>query len=181
VPGSIKGDVKRKHYPYAGAASSSLTSSPVIGSCLPVEVRSSSVAFISALRRPSLAEATQAWRWQNANHGSIGDSRRSAALWLCWVVRGSIWCPVRLGAYGARSLTRPGYLPSNPSAQPNGKARSETRPLPAELRAQAACDFRYSALKGSPFFHTCKVMAAILRARVSRAISGFIPFVRRFW
>jgi len=47
-------------------------------------------------------------------------------------------------------------------------------------RAQAACGFRYSASKGSPFFHTCKVMAAILRANVSRASSGFIPFPRRF-
>ena len=50
----------------------------------------------------------------------------------------------------------------------------------AELRAQAACDFRYSASNASPFFHTCKVMAAILRARVSLASSGFIPFIRRF-
>ena len=52
--------------------------------------------------------------------------------------------------------------------------------LPAALRAQAACGFRYSASKGSPFFQTCKVMAAILRARVSLASSGFIPFPRRF-
>jgi len=40
------------------------------------------------------AEAAQAWRWRSANHGSIWDSRSGAALWLCWVVRGSIWCPV---------------------------------------------------------------------------------------
>ena len=85
---------------------------------LAAEVRSSLVVFISVLRRRSIAEAAQAWRWPLANHGSIGDSRRGAALWLCWVVRGSIWWPVRLGAGGARSLTRPGYLPSNPSAQP---------------------------------------------------------------
>ena len=50
----------------------------------------------------------------------------------------------------------------------------------SELRAQAAGGFRYSASNGSPFFQTCKVMAAILRARVSRASSGFIPFNRRF-
>jgi hypothetical protein len=48
------------------------------------------------------------------------------------------------------------------------------------LCAQAACGFRYSASNGSPFFQTCKVMAAILRAKVSRASSGFIPFIRRF-
>ena len=43
-------------------------------------------------------------------------------------------------------------------------------------RAQAACGFRYSASNGSPFFQTCKVMAAILRAKVRRAISGRVPF-----
>src|SRR5271165_31810 len=47
----------------------------------------------------------------------------SAALWLSWVIRGSIWCPVRLGASGAHSLTRLGYLPSNPSSQPNWKTQ----------------------------------------------------------
>ena len=60
------------------------------------------------------------------------------------------------------------------------KTRRETQPFPAELRAQAACDFRYSASNASPFFHTCKVMAAILRAKVSRAISGRIPLARRW-
>ena len=30
------------------------------------------------------------------------------------------------------------------------------------------------------FLPHCKVMAAILRAKVSRASSGFIPFIRRF-
>jgi hypothetical protein len=41
--------------------------------------------------------------------------------------------------------------------------------------AQAACDFRCSASKCSPFFQSVNVMAAILRASVRRAISGFIP------
>jgi len=49
---------------------------------------------IHALRRPWVAEAAQAWRWRCANHGSIWDSRLGAALWLCWVIRGSIRCPV---------------------------------------------------------------------------------------
>ena len=47
-----------------------------------------------------------------ANHGSIRGSRLGAALWLCWVVRGSIWWPMRL-----IRLSRLGYLPSNPCAQ----------------------------------------------------------------
>jgi hypothetical protein len=43
------------------------------------------------------------------------------------------------------------------------------------LRAQAACSFRCSALNVSPFFQIFSVMAAILRASVSRAISGRMP------
>ena len=41
--------------------------------------------------------------------------------------------------------------------------------------AQAACSFNLSALKGSPFFQMVSVMAAILRAKVSRAMVGFMP------
>jgi hypothetical protein len=48
------------------------------------------------------------------------------------------------------------------------------------LRAQAACDFSCWASNASPFFHTCKVTAASLRAKVRRAISARIPFFRRF-
>ena len=70
--------------------------------------------------------------------------------------------------------------PRTRARSPNRKTRSETRPSRVVLRAQAACDFRYSASNASPFFHTCKVMAAILRASVSRAISARIPFFRRF-
>jgi hypothetical protein len=45
--------------------------------------------------------------------------------------------------------------------------------------AQAACDFSCSASKRSSFFQSVKAMAAILRASVRRAISGFIPFASR--
>ena len=40
---------------------------------------------------------------------------------------------------------------------------------------QAVCGFRCWASKRTPFFQTSKVMAAILRAKVRRAISGRIP------
>ena len=43
------------------------------------------------------------------------------------------------------------------------------------LDAQAACGFSRSASKRSSFFQSVKAMAAILRANVRRAISGFIP------
>ncbi len=47
--------------------------------------------------------------------------------------------------------------------------------IPKALRAQTACSFRCSALNLSPFFQIFSVMAAILRASVSRAISGRMP------
>jgi hypothetical protein len=42
--------------------------------------------------------------------------------------------------------------------------------------AQAACGFSCSASKPSSFFQSVKAMAAIFRANVKRAISGFMPF-----
>ena len=45
--------------------------------------------------------------------------------------------------------------------------------------AQAACVFSCSASKRSSFFQSVKVMAAILRASVRRAISGFMPLASK--
>ena len=45
--------------------------------------------------------------------------------------------------------------------------------------AQAACVFSCSASKRSPLFQSVKVMAAILRASVRRAISGSIPLASK--
>src|ERR1039458_2513502 len=47
------------------------------------------------------------------------------------------------------------------------------------FHAQAACVFSCSASKRSPFFQSVNVMAAILRASVRRAISGFIPLASK--
>ena len=44
---------------------------------------------------------------------------------------------------------------------------------------QAVCGFRYLASKRTPFFQTTRMIAAILRARVRRAISGFIPLATK--
>ena len=40
---------------------------------------------------------------------------------------------------------------------------------------QTVCGFKYLASKRTPFFQMVKVIAAILRASVRRAISGLIP------
>ena len=89
------------------------------------------------------------------------------------------------GAYGSSSDSVPehqaqrryGYSPSNQSI-----VRTDEPPPGMSLEmeessndAQAACGFSWSASKRTPFFHTSKVMAAILRASVSRAIGGFMP------
>jgi len=47
--------------------------------------------------------------------------------------------------------------------------------------AQAACDFSFSTSKFSPFFHTVKVMAAILRASVRRTMVGLMPLASERW
>jgi hypothetical protein len=47
------------------------------------------------------------------------------------------------------------------------------------LDAQAACDFSCSGSNRAPFFQRVNVMAAILRASVSRAMEGLIPFVSK--
>ena len=44
---------------------------------------------------------------------------------------------------------------------------------------QAVCGFRCWASNETPFFQTSKVIAAILRASVRRAISGLIPLATR--
>jgi len=44
---------------------------------------------------------------------------------------------------------------------------------------QAVCGFKYLESKRTPFFQMVKVMAAILRASVRRAISGLMPLVTR--
>jgi hypothetical protein len=45
--------------------------------------------------------------------------------------------------------------------------------------AQAACRCNCLGSKLTPFFHKIKVMAAIFRARVRRAMLGRIPFFTR--
>jgi hypothetical protein len=45
--------------------------------------------------------------------------------------------------------------------------------------AQAACCFKCLASKESPFFQTINVIAAIFRAKVRRAMVGFLPLTSK--
>ena len=99
---------------------------------------------------------------------------RGLSLFL--VVRGGIGFLERLGAQSTRSLTALWILTLEPERLENQQtiARNESWDG-LSTDAQAACCFKYSASNPTPFFQTIKVMAAILRARVRRAIVGFIP------
>src|ERR1700687_1810918 len=101
-------------------------------------------------------------------------------LSLFLVVRGGIGFIERLGAQSTRSLTAFWILTLEPERLENlpAIARNESRDG-LSTDAQAACCFKCSASKPTPFFQTIKVMAAILRARARRAIVGFIPLATK--
>jgi hypothetical protein len=74
------------------------------------------------------------------------------------------------------SLTREGYSPSNPHAEPpDGLSLRSHDSLGPARHAQAVCGFSCSASNRSPFFQIRSVTAEIFRARVSRAMAGCMP------
>ena len=110
------------------------------------------------------------------------------------------WFYLRLAAYGFFWLSEGAYsfsrdsvckhplrltglriLTLEPERLKNRKATPEMNPGMDGFStdAQAACCFRCWASKRTPFFQTSKVIAAILRARVRRAIDGFIPLATK--
>ena len=106
-------------------------------------------------------------------------------LVLFRVIRGGIGVTQRLGATGTGRLQAIVILTLEPERLQNRLATTRQRSPEMEglftRDAQAACDFSFSASKLSPFFHSVSVMAAILRASVSRAIVGFIPLASAAW
>ena len=123
---------------------------------------------VDAVRKLRLSSGAVA---RSANHGSIGDSWPIALLGS---PRG------HTVARETDGLTRGRYSPSNPRAQrPNGLSWSGKSPPVRALLAHAAGGFSCWASNLSPFFQTLRVMAAILRAKVSRAIAGSMPLANR--
>ena len=86
------------------------------------------------------------------------------------------WFYLRLAARGTQRLTYQWRLTLEPE-------RLKNRPPPEKIPrdgtdsrdTQAVCGFRCWASKPTPLFQRINVIAAILRARVRRAISGRIP------
>jgi hypothetical protein len=109
------------------------------------------------------------------------------SLQLCWIMRGGIGYTGRLGAEAHKiAYLLSGYSPSIRASH------EETRLPPPRMipkgwtgllvrDAQAACGFNCLASKCAPFFHRIRVIAAIFRAKVRRAIAGFMPFVSKPW
>ncbi len=114
------------------------------------------------------------------------------ALWhlqAAWVAFGQPWFYLRLvaycfiglseEAYGRSGDSKPephlGYSSSNPWRSRGDGPQDTSDYVPMTRCAQAACGFTCSALNVSPSFQILSVMAAILRASVTRAISGRMP------
>src|SRR6266849_7039161 len=108
-------------------------------------------------------------------------------LQLFSVIRGGIGLSRRLGAGLPHTECLNECLDTLPrtgaSQEPIGYHRGMKNlgRLPGfySMLSQAACVFSCSASKRSSFFQSVNVMAAILRASVRRAISGFIPLASK--
>ena len=116
---------------------------------------------------------------KNANHGPMGDSRPMAFLGCA---RGHSVEYGDSGSEAHRAYQFNRYSPSNPSVSGNRWPRASYETWDGSSGAgdaQATCSFSCSGSNASPFFQRVDVMAAILRASVKRAISGFIPLASR--
>jgi len=72
------------------------------------------------------------------------------------------------------------YSPSNPCAGRTRTTHAERLRIGRNSPdVHAVCDFNWFPSNRSPFFQTASVIAAILRARVSRAMLGLIDFAIR--
>ena len=99
--GSIKGDVKRKHFSFRWRGRSFLISSPCMRRQDSVRERASRYHVHRTMPNPqsfalfrAASSRLQAAWWQLPTM-VLSETR---GLLLCWVVRGSIRCPVRLCA-----------------------------------------------------------------------------------
>ena len=123
----------------------------------------------------------ESWDWQACAVVTMSTMvlSETRGQWLFWVIRGGIGFTRRLSAKGT-CLQALRMLTLEPERLKNRLATTRTRSpemdgtVPRD--AQAACDFSFSGSKSSPFFQSVSVMAAILRARVRRAMVGSMPF-----
>ena len=84
---------------------------------------------------------------------------------------------MRLGARGTQRLTSQWRLTLEPERLKNRltTARKDSRGWNGLQRHSSCLWFQILGVERTPFFQTIKIIAAILRASVRRAISGRIP------
>ena len=188
---SIKGEVKKKHVCYDRSFSCfparvneqefrpAAPWARCTGHCGPAMGVSSTSGFHRLWQR-----SRSVLRPAKQNGGQVPTMVlwETRGLWLFRVVREGLGSAGRLGARGTPRLTYQLRLALEPEClqNPTATAREDPRDGADSVRdTQAACDFRYWASKRTPFFQMCKVIAAILRANVRRAISGRMPLANR--
>jgi len=148
------------------------------------------LVYVSDLSKTDNAASTEAEMYTAADVGFIAQNvyLYCASEGLVTVVRASIDTPalaktLKLQPQQKIILAQSVGYGYSPSTQSVGRteviARHESGKKSSRPGAQAACCFRCSASKRTPFFQTSKVMAEILRANVRRAIDGFIPRARQ--
>src|SRR5215469_7155047 len=99
-----------------------------------------------------------------------------------WLSERALGSRVRLRARSTQRLTNQLRLALEPECleNPTATAREDPRDGADSIRdTQAVCGFRYWASKHTPFFHTISTIVAIFLAKVSRAVSGFMPLATR--
>ena len=106
-------------------------------------------------------------------------------LRLFSVVQGGIGLHRRLGAEGKNEASQCYWILS---LEPERLKEPDSLAIRNDLRdgtdssakdAQAACCFKWLASKRTSFFQTINVIAAIFRAKVRRAMVGFLPLTSK--
>src|SRR6476646_4712882 len=112
------------------------------------------------------------------NHGSI---RGSWPTTISGYPRGHNvkWVTRCQGTRGQISLTDTPLEPSIFGTRPTAPERNSSDKKAVLRDVQTACRCNCCGSKLAPFFHMVRVMVAILRARVRRAMVGRIPWVTR--
>ena len=189
---SIKGDVKENTFPSTGGRGDFLGIQPLSttrGAWFGCPARRSWCLVLLPVHSLIFSVATTPRRFlKPGKRGGCTVSTmvlsEARGLVLFRVVRGGIGFTQRLGAHGTVAYRRWHTRPrTRASQEPTGHHRRRSAATEGLFTgdAQAACDFSFSASKPSPFFHSVSVMAAILRASVSRAMVGFMPFASNAW
>jgi hypothetical protein len=102
-------------------------------------------------------------------------------LLLVLVIRGGLWLGECLGGTACRANVQ-----TETSLEPSARTQKEHRggcphSGPIFSERYVVCIVSFVGFQSSPFFQSRNVIAAILRARVTLANSGFVPRSTQAW